>query len=505
LRDLFEHRVARAIETSQVPFDGVGHNLAHNENGFYMRQTKIIATVGPASDSPAVLDALMSGGADIIRLNFAHGTHETHRATYTKVRDAAKRANREVAIMQDLAGPKIRTGPVEDGRPLPLRAGQTLTIAPGDFPGTVERISTSAPGLAAGVRPGDRLLLADGTIELQVESTDGREIVTKVVEGGLLGGNKGINAPGVALAASAITLKDVEDLTFGLSLGIDMVALSFVQTAADLGQARDIIAMAEAGDVPVIAKLERPQAITHLDEILDGADGVMIARGDLGLEMPLERVPRIQKEVTRRARARKVPVILATQVLESMTVEGRPTRAEVSDAANAVADGVDAIMLAGETAVGAFPARAVETLDAIIRSAESDRPRERTSDDGSREHDHAQAICEAAVTLAEHGEAHAIIAVTRAGKTARRLSALRPHVPILAMTDQVETARRLTLYWGVFPIASSVVRKVDTVGTFVGGQLVERGLVPAGALVVLANVSPDLGREDANYLKIQRL
>jgi pyruvate kinase len=471
-----------------------------------MRQTKIIATVGPASDSDAVLDALIAAGVDIVRLNFSHGTHDTHAATYARVRAAARRAKREVAILQDLGGPKIRTGPVDGGRPVHLEAGRSLRIATGEFPGTAERISTTFAGLAQGVHPGDHLLLSDGTIELRVDSTDGNEIVTTVLEGGLLGGRKGINAPGIQLPASAITMKDVDDLTFGLSLGIDMVAVSFVQSAADIKQARQLIAQADVGEVPVIAKLERPQAVDHLDEILECSDGVMIARGDLGLEMPLERVPRVQKEVTRRARARKIPVILATQVLESMTTEGRPTRAEVSDAANAVDDGVDAIMLAAETASGAFPAKAVQTLDLIIRTAETDRPQTAPLVFGnSGRHDHLQAICEAAVTLADHGEAHAIIAVTRGGKTARRLSALRPNVPILAMTDGVQTARRLLLHWGVVPVASSIVRKVDSVGTLIGRQLVERGLVPEGALVVLASVSTDLGRVDANYLKIQRL
>ena len=471
-----------------------------------MRQTKIIATVGPASDSDEGIDALIAAGADIVRLNFSHGTHQTHAATFARVRAAAKRAKREVAILQDLGGPKIRTGEVEGGRPVMLRVGQTLRIATGEFPGTVDRISTTFAGLAAGVHPGDRLLLSDGTIELRVESTDGTEMVTTVLEGGLLGGHKGINAQGIQLPTSAVTLKDVDDLTFGLSLGVDMVALSFVQNAADVRQAREIIARADAGEIPLVAKLERPQAVEHLDEILACVDAVMIARGDLGLEMPLEGVPRVQKEITRRARAKKIPVILATQVLESMTTEGRPTRAEVSDAANAVDDGVDAIMLAGETASGAYPSRAVRTLDAIIRDAESDRaamkPRPPLD---PHEHDHAQAICEAAVTLAERGEAHAIIAVTRGGKTARRLSALRPPVPILAMTERDDMARRLALYWGVFPVASTIVRKVDSVGTLIGAQLVQRGLVPEGAMVVLVSISPDLGRSDANYLKIQRL
>jgi pyruvate kinase len=471
-----------------------------------MRQTKIIATVGPASDSDTVLDRFVAAGVDIVRLNFSHGTHESHAASFARVRAAARRANREIAILQDLGGPKIRTGPVEGGRPVQLQTGRALRIAVGEFPSTPERISTTFAGLVDGARPGDHLLLSDGTIELRVERSEGDELVTTVVEGGLLGGRKGINLPGIRLPPCAVTEKDIDDLMFGLSLGIDLVAVSFVQNAEDIRQARAVVERSGAGEVPIVAKLERPQAIDNLDEILDCADGVMIARGDLGLEMPLEQVPRVQKEVTRRARARKVPVILATQVLESMTTEGRPTRAEVSDAANAVDDGVDAIMLSAETASGAFPARAVETLNAIVCSAESDRADGSTLVfQGAGVHDHEQAICEAAVTLAEHGEAHAIIAVTRGGKTARRLSALRPRVPILAMTDRAEMARRLSLHWGVFPVAASIVRKVDSVGTLIGRQLVEKGLVPEGALVVLASISPDLGRMDANYLKIQRL
>jgi pyruvate kinase len=472
---------------------------------FYMRQTKIIATVGPASDSDGGLDALIAAGADIVRLNFSHGTHQSHAATFARVRAAAKRAKKEVAILQDLGGPKIRTGPVEGGRPVILKVGQTLRIVTGEFPGTADRISTTFAGLAEGARAGDRLLLSDGTIELQVESSDGSEIVTTVLEGGVLGGHKGINAPGIHLPTSAITFKDVDDLTFGLSLGVDMVAISFVQNAADVQKAREIISLAAVGEVPVVAKIERPQAVEHLDEILACADAVMIARGDLGLEMPLAGVPRVQKAITRQARAKKIPVILATQVLESMTTEGRPTRAEVSDAANAVDDGVDVIMLAGETASGANPARAVATLDSIIRDAESDRAALAPPMIDPAEHDHVQAICEAAVTLAERGDAHAIIAVTRGGKTARRLSALRPPVPIVALTERDEMARRLAIYWGVFPVASNLIRKVDSVGTLIGGQLAERGLVPAGAMVVLVSISPELGRSDANYLKIQRL
>ncbi len=467
-----------------------------------MRRTKIIATVGPASDSDTVLDALISNGADILRLNFSHGTQDTHAATYARIRAAAKRANRDVAILQDLGGPKIRTGTLDGGRPIMLTRGETLRIATGDFAGGPGRISTTFAGLARGVHAGDRLLLSDGSIELRVESTDGTEIVTTVVDGGRLGQLKGINAPGIPLPASAITRKDADDLRFGLSLGVDMVALSFVQNAMDVRQARQIITDA-GGHVPLVAKLERPQALEHLDAIIERSDAVMVARGDLGLEMPLEQVPRAQKEIIRRARLQKVPVILATQVLESMTTEGRPTRAEVSDAANAVADGVDAIMLAGETASGAYPAKAVQTLDAVIRDAESDEQPARLHYDADRD-DHSQAICEAAVTLAERGDAQAIVAITRGGKSARRLSALRPRVPILAITGRDDIARHLSLCWGVIPVCSDVLEQSDLAGTLIGRQLVARGLVAEGALVVLTSITPDLSRVDANYIKIQR-
>jgi pyruvate kinase len=471
-----------------------------------MRHTKIIATVGPASDTDDALDALIAAGTDIFRLNFSHGTQETQRATYERVRAAARRARRETAILQDLGGPKIRTGTNRGGGPIPVERGNRLVIVTGDAAGEPGRISTSFAGLAHSVRPGDRLLLADGTVELRVESSNGTEIETTVVEGGEIGEHKGINAPGVPLPASAITPKDADDLRFGLALGVDMIAVSFVQTAADLRHARQLMAEAGGADVPLVAKLERPQAIDHLDDILMSCDAVMVARGDLGLEMPLERVPRVQKEITREARRHSVPVIVATQVLESMTAEPRPTRAEVNDAANAVEDGVDAIMLAGETAVGAYPARAVLTLDAIIRDAESFVVNEPAPlGRGGLPEDHAQAFCEAAVTLANRGDAQAIVAVTRAGATARRLSALRPRAPILATTDRDDTARRLSIYWGVTPVCTDIGENVDSTGALVGRQLVERGLVASGAAVVLISINPDLTRDDANYLKMKRL
>jgi len=487
-----------------------------------MRRTKIIATVGPASDSDVMLDALIAAGADIFRLNFSHGTRDSHAATFGRIRAAAGRAGREVAVLQDLSGPKIRTGPLVDHRPIRLAPGDRLTIATGEFEGGPGRLSTTFDGLARNVRPGDRLLLADGLVELRVDATDGHEIQTTVVEGGDIGEHKGINAPGVPLPVSCITPKDVDDLRFGLSLGVDMVAVSFVQTAADLRRARHLMIDANAGDVPLMAKLERPQALDTLDDILSVCDAVMVARGDLGLEMPLERVPRAQKDITRAARRCGVPVVVATQVLESMMVEARPTRAEVNDAANAVDDGVDAIMLAGETAAGAHPVAAVRTLDAVIRDAETTEIRlspASPSPDLARHpspsvhfagtapgfDDHQDALCRAAVTLAEDGHAAAIVAVTQAGMTARRLSAQRPRVPIVAITSRPETARRVSIHWGVVPLRLDIGDDLTASAPMIRSELIARGLAPAGSPVVLLRIHDDLGRTDANYLKIQRL
>jgi pyruvate kinase len=355
------------------------------------------------------------------------------------------------------------------------------------------------------VKPGQELLLDDGRISLKVESTDGTTIVTTVTHGASLGQHKGINAPGVALPSAGLTPKDAEDLRFGLSLGVDMVALSFVQSAADVQAARHAIDAAGASGTPIVAKLERPEGIAHLDAVLEQADAVMVARGDLGLEVPLERVPRLQKEITRRARSLGRPVIVATQVLESMREEPRPTRAEVSDAANAVDDGVDAIMLAGETASGDYPVKAVETLDAIIRDAEQLPPLAVPSLGSLMHAEHGRALCEAAVTLADRGRAVAIVAVTREGNTARMLAALRPAAQIFAATHRPEVARRLMLYRGVTPIVTSLGDSVDATGASVGQELLARRLLQVGDEVVLVSVHEDPSRPASNFIKLHRV
>ena len=464
-----------------------------------MRRTRIIATIGPASQSPDILRQFLAAGVDVFRLNFSHGTHASHRETCGRIRELAAAAGRHVAIMQDLSGPKIRTGPVE-GPPIPLVAGADLRLAAGERPGDARRIYTPYAELIRSARPGDRLLLDDGRIELKVVRCEGDELQMVVVAGGSLSGRKGINAPGVALPDSALTAKDEQDLKFGLDLGVDWVALSFVQTARDVRRARELIERA-GKRVPLVAKIERPQALDNLNDILHEAQAVMVARGDLGLEMPLEQVPRVQKEIVRAARTLGKPAIVATQVLESMRTEARPTRAEVSDAANAVDEGVDGIMLAGETAAGAYPVRAVETLDRVIREAE-------TLPSGDRvlpvldptDSLHGRALCEAAVTLSAAGHADAIVAVTRQGKTARLLAALRPPAPVFAVTDRADVAGELSMFWGLYPVIAAQ-REVEAVER----HLIERRLMSPGSTVVFVNVSPDLTRADANFLNVQQI
>jgi pyruvate kinase len=470
-----------------------------------MRHTRIVATVGPSSDSPDVLDALIRAGVDVFRLNFSHGTRATHGETFHRIREAGHRTDRVVAILQDLAGPKIRSGRLEGGRAIALEAGERLEVVTGDEVGRRGKIYTSYAPLARSVTPGQDLLLDDGKVTLRVESTDGETIVTRVAHGAELGEHKGINAPGVSLPAVGLTPKDAEDLKFGLSLGVDMVALSFVQRADDIAATRAVIDGSGASGTPIIAKLERPEAIANLDAVLRSADAVMVARGDLGLEVPLERVPRIQKEITRKARALGRPVIVATQVLESMRQEPRPTRAEVSDAANAVDDGVDAIMLAGETAAGQYPVQAVETLDAIIRDAELLPPLVVRAVGTLMHAEHGPALCEAAVTLAERAHAAAIVAVTREGNTARMLAALRPGVQIFAATQRPEVARRLVLYRGVTPVITPLGDSVDATGASVGRQLITGGLLKPDDDVVFVSVHEDLSRPAANFLKLDRV
>jgi pyruvate kinase len=466
-----------------------------------VRHTKIVATLGPASNDPA---ELIAAGVDVFRLNFSHGTQSDHARRFHQVREAAARVNRHVAILQDLSGPKIRTGRLEGGQPIPLRKGDALAIEIGDGIGRPGLVFTTYEELAKKVRPGDHLLLDDGKLELVVDAATAERINTRVIDGGELGEHKGINAPHVPLR-SDMTEKDEHDLRFGLALGVDWVALSFVQSAEDIARARRIMVDEGRPKTPIVAKLERPEAIERLDEILDASDAVMVARGDLGLEIPLERVPRVQKEILRKARARGVPVIVATQVLESMRTEWRPTRAEASDAAGAVDGGADAIMLSGETATGMYPVRSVEVLDAIIRDAESIAPSMTERRGASGAVDHVKALCEAAVALSRRTSAHAIVAVTREGQTARLLSAIRPQALIAAVTDKAEVARCLALWHGIVPLVCDLSGDTETIIARVVDAVVKGTEAPGDATMVVVNTSADLDRGSSNFIRVWRV
>jgi pyruvate kinase len=464
-----------------------------------MRRTRILATLGPASSDADAVAALIAAGTDAFRLNFSHGTHDEHARACRRIRAAAASQHRPVAVLQDLAGPKIRIGPLAE--PVDLQPGDALAVELGDFAGDRRRVSCSFDALFRSVRPGQRLLVDDGRIELEVTGVDGTRLVTRVIAGGPLSGRKGINVPGAILRTPALTPKDLEDLRAGIDLGVDLVAQSFVQSADDVRAAKAAAAAAGAPDLPIIAKIEKPYAVEHIDEILAVADGLMVARGDLGIELPLETLPAVQKHLIVSARRHGVPVIVATQVLESMRTSPRPTRAEVTDAAHAVAEGADAIMLAGETAIGEYPVESVAMLDAIIRHAEAVPGwMGRVVPEGVVWGEHGLALCEAAVALADRARAAAIVAVTEAGKTARMLAALRPSAQILAATPNTATAARLALVWGVRPL---VVH--DAALPSVRDALRRGGAVPEGAIVVYVSMHPALGGDDANFVHVGRL
>ena len=464
-----------------------------------MRRTRILSTVGPASDSPDQLRALIEAGTDAFRLNFSHGTREAHRDVCARIRAAAAGAGRPIGIVQDLSGPKIRIGDVS--APIDLKAGDVLTIAHGSFTGGGSRVSSTFDALFTSVPIGERLLLDDGRIEIEVTAVSKDALETRVITGGRLESHKGINVPGAELRTSAITEKDAADLAAGLAMGVDMVAVSFVQSADDLRRVRSLAASHGVTEVALIAKIEKPQAMARLDEILDEADGVMVARGDLGIEIPLEAVPAAEKAVVRAARARGKPVIVATQVLESMRTAPRPTRAEVTDAAHVVDEGADAIMLAGETAVGNYAVLAVATLDRIAREAErhvganADVP-----PDPRSWSQHGLALCQAAVALANGTKADAIVAVTEGGRTARTLATLRPRAQILAATPNAGIAARLSLVWGVHPVVTAT-SSVDELRAVVRRQA---GLA-AGGTIVFVSMHESLARQDSNYVRVEKL
>jgi pyruvate kinase len=465
----------------------------------HSRQVKIVATLGPATDSEERIEALMRSGLDVVRLNFSHGTQEEHGVHIARVRAVAARLGRPIAILQDLQGPKIRTGLLEGGGPVTLQTGTQIVITTRQVPGNDNLLSTTYPALPSDVQPGDPILLDDGKLRLRVISSGAEDILARVEHGGPLGEHKGINLPGVKVSAPALTDKDRADLAFGLSQGVDYVALSFVRAAADLQEARRAVE-ALGGKVPLITKLEKPEAIEQLDAILAASDGVMVARGDLGVELPPERVPMIQKQIIRKANQLGKPVITATQMLESMVNSPTPTRAEASDVANAVWDGTDAVMLSGESAIGQYPVETVQVMDRIIAEAEKQipRPMERSSTRAN----HAQAISRAARALAEDLGATAIACFTRSGRTAQLLSQQRPGVPIYAFTNDPALARRLVLWWAVEPLACAVPPNTDALILQMERTLLERGLAQTGQSIVIVGAIPLRGDVRTNFLKV---
>src|ERR1700722_7832369 len=455
------------------------------------RSAKIVCTLGPASDSSEMIVRLMEAGMDVARLNFSHGTHEDHARTIKRLREASARLSRPIGILADLQGPKIRTGTLKDKRPVPLVAGQRFTISIQSIAGTSEGVSTTYKRMARDVSPGDRILLGDGLIELQVLSTTSTTVACRVVNGGMLGEHKGINLPGVKLKIPAVTPKDHADLVFALEQGANFVAVSFVRSAKDVLQGKKAIAR-QKQDVPVIAKLEKPEAIEHLDEILQVSDGVMVARGDLGLEMSPEKVPVVQKQIIARACEARRPVITATQMLESMTQNPRPTRAEASDVANAVFDGSDALMLSAETASGAYPVETVQMMDRIIREAESSntlvlRPRPEQFNIAETT---AELICHASEEL----KMKVIAVFTETGSTGRLISKHRPRPPIIAFSTIQETRRRLSLYWGVVPKTIAEVKDIEELVQVADKRLLDEKLVQHDNLMkVVAGIPPFVG------------
>jgi pyruvate kinase len=463
------------------------------------RHSKIVCTIGPASCAPAVMNRLLRAGMDVARLNFSHGKHEDHARNIVALRSAAASQGKTIAVLADLQGPKIRTGPLAAGAPVLLRSGQQFTITTAKILGDTTRVSTTFRPLPREVHRGDRILLSDGLIELRVQQVRGQEVICKVINGGLLGENKGINLPGIKLRVPALTPKDRADLKFALAHGANYIAVSFVRRPEDVLLAKSLIRRARK-DTPVIAKLEKPEAIENLDAILRVADGVMVARGDLGVEMNPERVPVVQKTIIARAREFRRPVITATQMLESMTENPRPTRAEASDVANAIFDGSDAVMLSAETASGKYPVEAVSMMARIIEEAEGsiqEYPRPLPQQQLKVAETVAELVCHASREL--HMKLIAVF--THSGFTARLISRYRPLVPIVAFSPEEETRRRMSLIWGVTSRHIPDIRKIDGLAALAEKRLLEERMVRQGDVIGIVAGTPMGVRGTTNFMK----
>ncbi|MGQ9693361.1 MAG: pyruvate kinase [Thermodesulfobacteriota bacterium] len=469
-----------------------------------MRRTKIVCTIGPASQNTEILSRLIKKGMDVARLNFSHGNPQDHYHVYQWLRKLSRKLNKPLAILQDLQGPKMRVGIMHNGQ-AELKEGQLFILTTSPLLGSAKKAYTDYHHLPRDVKPGSTILMGDGYLHLKVKKVKGEDVITEVINGGLLKSHMGINLPGIKLSAPPLTKKDKEDLTLGISWGVDFVAMSFVRRSQDVQEIKKI--MAQAGkEVPVIAKLERPEAIANLEEIIDVSAGVMVARGDLGVEMPLAQVPLLQKQIICRANQKRRLVITATQMLESMISNPRPTRAEVSDVANAIFDGTDAVMLSGETAVGKYPEEAVDIMAQIITAAESQRLYSPEIFSHLREEESIpDAIAQAAVQAAQRLHARAIVAFTQSGATALLISKYQPTIPIIAFTPHQEIYQMMNLFWGVFPQIMKPITNTDLLIEKVEKKLLQEGIGHRGDTIVLLMGAPIYKKGTTNLLKILKI
>jgi len=476
-----------------------------------MRRTKIVCTIGPATKSEEQLEKLMRAGMNVARLNFSHGTQQDHAVVIERIRALSTRLGCPIAILQDLQGPKIRVGSLQGGQPIKLVDGATVTITTQDVEGNEEIIPTTYEALPQDVQAGDRILLDDGLLELRVLSTTDTDVVCQVVHGGVLKEHKGINLPGIAVSAPALTEKDRDDLRFGVAHGVDYVALSFVRRPEDVLEAKHLIRQFQleskgkksSDPIPLIVKLEKPEAIAHLDAILEVTDGVMVARGDLGVEMSLEKVPLIQKRVIAKCNELGLPVITATQMLESMVTNPSPTRAEVTDVSNALLDGTDAVMLSAETASGAYPIEAVQMMVRIALETEAD---DRTARQPLHQwRTQAHAVSHAARALSEEASIRAIVVFTRSGPSAHLISKDRPRVPILAYTPSEGVYHQLALWWGVWPHRIEFHGTTEELIAVIEQQLQDDKLIQHGEHVVIMGGMPVASEARTNFVKLHRV
>ncbi len=467
-----------------------------------VRRAKIVCTLGPATDSAERLRELVKAGMDVARFNLSHGTREEHAQRYRRVRAAAALAGRNVGVLVDLQGPKIRLGKFDHG-PVVLERGERFTITTEDVTGDAHRSSTTHSGLPSDVHPGDTVLIDDGRLSLEVEEVKGSNVVTRVLEGGPVSDHKGINLPGASVSVPTMSDKDIEDLRWALRTGADMIALSFVRSADDIVEVHKIMD-SEGVRLPVIAKIEKPQAVENLEEIVQAFDGIMVARGDLGVELPLWDVPLVQKQAVMLARRRAKPVIVATQMLESMIGNPRPTRAEASDVANAILDGADAVMLSGETSVGAYPIEAVRTMARIVETVEQNAL-DHIPPLGTKPRTKGGAITRAAADVADVLGAKYLVAFTQTGDSARRMSRLRSRIPLLAFTPLESTRNQLALSWGIEAFLVQEVSHCDAMVLQVDRMLLELARCRRGDLVVIVAGSPPGIPGSTNAMRVHEI